>query len=87
MRMTDGFAELIALRHVDELRMLCAKREAEQEGRGAAYRALVAFGHQLFDEGRENLMSATYDATVERYGYRGVYGASPAWTGIGQWYA
>ena len=87
MGMSEGFAQVAALKHVDRLRNLCASRETEQEGRGPAYRQLVEFGHQLFEEGREALMAATYDATVDRYGHRGVFGASPAWTGIGTWSA
>lgn len=90
MGMSDGFAQIAALKHLDRLRKLCAAREAEAaEGSdlGPAYRELVQFGHELFEEGREALLSATYDAAVERYGHRAVFGASPAWTGIGQWSA
>ena len=63
-----------------------AERAVSAEN-GPAYRQLIEFGHQLFEEGREGLMAATYDATVERCDYRDVFGASPAWTGIGEWYA
>ena len=90
METSNGFAQQAGLRHVDHLRKLCALREAERASspeNGPAYRQLVEFGHQLFEEGREGLMAATYDATVERYGHRGVFGASPAWTGIGTWSA
>lgn len=90
MRMTDDQAELAALRHVDRLRKLCAARDAEfaaSPGLGPAYRELTAFGQELFDEGGEALMEATYDAATDRFGFEGVRGARSAWTGIGQWSA
>ena len=85
----SGFDELMALAHVDELRMLASRRAQarSRQEQADARRALADLGRKLFASGGLGLMAATYDAVAERHGYPAVAGVSAAWTGIDEWSA